>query len=405
MKVRERCVGKLANRSKPAALKLANLVLAALTGLVAINLASCGDSKSPISPTPNNPSNSGNTPTISSIAPAAGSTAGGTSVTITGTNFVAGATVTFGGNAATDVAIVNATTITAKSPQRAAGAGAVEVAVTASGRTGMLANGFTYVNVSSSTGNAAPVISRIRARGTRPGIPYQFADLGEEINIVADVQDADTPLDQLAFEWKATGGTISGSGPTVRWRAPDGSKAPVTVTLTVIDRYNTVGPNGTPVTLENRVEGTTLISVHDSVSEIRDMAVQFLIDFSKQELSNDEILRNFTVSAGCPKGRGNEMSDVIENKRRYKINTYFIDPSPPVTVAFAGVCKYRGRTGDACAYVPSRWESYDKDDKKNTTADGTDQVSAMYENNRWYLCDSDFIPKGTNGLVISPFMK
>ena len=35
-------------------------------------------------------------PTVSSVSPNGGTTAGGTSVTITGTNFASGATVTFG---------------------------------------------------------------------------------------------------------------------------------------------------------------------------------------------------------------------------------------------------------------------------------------------------------------------
>ena len=35
-------------------------------------------------------------PTVTSVSPNTGSTAGGTAVTITGTNFAAGATVTFG---------------------------------------------------------------------------------------------------------------------------------------------------------------------------------------------------------------------------------------------------------------------------------------------------------------------
>ena len=38
------------------------------------------------------------TPTVSSVSPNNGPTAGGTAVTITGTNFAAGATVTFGGD-------------------------------------------------------------------------------------------------------------------------------------------------------------------------------------------------------------------------------------------------------------------------------------------------------------------
>lgn len=60
-------------------------------------------------------------PTVTSINPTAGPAGGGTSVTITGTNFVGGSTVKFGGVAATNVVFVNATTITCKSPGLPAG--------------------------------------------------------------------------------------------------------------------------------------------------------------------------------------------------------------------------------------------------------------------------------------------
>ena len=70
-------------------------------------------------------------PTVSSVSPNNGPTAGGTAVTITGTNFAAGATVTFGSAAATNVVVVNSTTITATTP--AGSAGAVTVTVTNSG--------------------------------------------------------------------------------------------------------------------------------------------------------------------------------------------------------------------------------------------------------------------------------
>src|SRR5258705_2807922 len=55
-------------------------------------------------------------PTLSSVAPNTGPTSGGTPVTITGTNFQAGATVTFGALAATDVTVVSDTSITARTP-------------------------------------------------------------------------------------------------------------------------------------------------------------------------------------------------------------------------------------------------------------------------------------------------
>src|ERR1700683_4489414 len=80
--------------------------------------------------------------TITSISPSTGSTSGGTAVTISGTNFVTGATVTFGSAAATNVTVVNSTTITATTP--AGSVGTVTVTVTVSGQSGSLANGFNY---------------------------------------------------------------------------------------------------------------------------------------------------------------------------------------------------------------------------------------------------------------------
>ncbi|MGA9797564.1 MAG: IPT/TIG domain-containing protein [Terriglobales bacterium] len=95
------------------------------------------------------------TPTVTGIGPSTGPTSGGTSVTITGTNFAAGATVTFGANAATNVTVLNSATITASTP--AGGVGAVTVTVTNStGRSGSLSSAFTYTSA-----NPAPTVSSI----------------------------------------------------------------------------------------------------------------------------------------------------------------------------------------------------------------------------------------------------
>ena len=55
-------------------------------------------------------------PTITNVSPATGSTIGGTAITITGTGFQSGATVTIGGVPATDVTFVSTTSITARTP-------------------------------------------------------------------------------------------------------------------------------------------------------------------------------------------------------------------------------------------------------------------------------------------------
>ncbi len=91
-------------------------------------------------------------PTLTLVAPASGPIAGGTALTLTGSNFTAGSTVAIGGSAATGVVVVDAQTITATSPAHAAGP--VAVAVTAAGGTATLAAGFSYVGVP-----AAPVVT------------------------------------------------------------------------------------------------------------------------------------------------------------------------------------------------------------------------------------------------------
>ena len=84
------------------------------------------------------------TPTVTSVAPNTGPDTGGTSVTITGTNFVATASATFGGVAATNVVVVNTTTITATTPAHAAGAVDVIVQSCSFSNSPPLPNGFTY---------------------------------------------------------------------------------------------------------------------------------------------------------------------------------------------------------------------------------------------------------------------
>jgi hypothetical protein len=82
-------------------------------------------------------------PSITSVSPDSGPDAGGTSVTVNGSGFAAGATLTFGGTSAANIAVVNSTTITAVTPPRAAGP--VDVIVrNPDNQTGVLNSGFTY---------------------------------------------------------------------------------------------------------------------------------------------------------------------------------------------------------------------------------------------------------------------
>jgi hypothetical protein len=111
-------------------------------------------------------------PTVFSVSPGRGPTAGGTNVTITGSNFTGATRVVFGDTPAPNFTVVNATTIAATAPPHAVGTVGVRV-VTASGSstaTGM----FTYVassqaTITSLSPNSGPIAggTSVTIRGTR----------------------------------------------------------------------------------------------------------------------------------------------------------------------------------------------------------------------------------------------
>lgn len=82
-------------------------------------------------------------PTIVSMTPTSGTTLGGTSVTITGTNFSTSTSVTFDGVAAS-FGVVNSTTLVAITPPGSAGS--VDVTVTTLAGTATAAGAYTYVS-------------------------------------------------------------------------------------------------------------------------------------------------------------------------------------------------------------------------------------------------------------------
>jgi hypothetical protein len=103
-----------------------------------------------------------NPPTVSNVTPNKGPEAGGTSVTIIGTNFNEAAVVEFGSIGATSFEVISATSITAVVP---AGAGTVDVSVTTSGGTSVTsaADEFSYVPVPTVVTKAAVSITQTTA--------------------------------------------------------------------------------------------------------------------------------------------------------------------------------------------------------------------------------------------------
>jgi C1A family cysteine protease len=84
-------------------------------------------------------------PSITSLGPSSGPTAGGTSVVITGTGFTDVTSVTFGGTSALSYDVTSTTQITAVASEHAAGAVQVRVTTTAGASANTSADDYTYV--------------------------------------------------------------------------------------------------------------------------------------------------------------------------------------------------------------------------------------------------------------------
>src|ERR1017187_7331895 len=151
-------------------------------------------------------------PTVTGVSPTGGTTVGGTAVTITGANFIAGAGVTFGGTAATNVLVVNSTTITATTPAHAAGA--ATVTVTVSGLSGNLTNGYTYVG--------APTVTSVS--------PNNGPAAGGTVVTIAGMNFASG----ATVTFGGTAGTAVSvvNSTTITATTPAGSAGAVTVTVT-----------------------------------------------------------------------------------------------------------------------------------------------------------------------------
>lgn len=147
----------------------------------------------------------GASPTVTAVAPGTGSASGGVSTTITGTNFLVGAHVSFDGVAATSVTLTSATSLTATTPAHAAGV--VDVVVTnPDTHTGTLANGFTYTSDSSGGGGGNGGGGGGNDPAPAPPAPPAPAVLLAPVNLVSSVSGS-----TVALSWSAAG---SGAAPT-----------------------------------------------------------------------------------------------------------------------------------------------------------------------------------------------
>lgn len=175
-------------------------------------------------------------PVVTSVSPGTGHAGGGTSVTITGTGFENGATVTFGGTAATSVDVVSATTITATTPAHASGV--VSVVVTnPDNQSGTLAGAFNYTNA--------------------PGIPTGVSATAQSTTSILVTWSASAGATSYQVHRRVTGGAFQ------EVAAPSTTSFTDTVAAGAAYAYFVRAVNGSGVSADSAIDVATTITFTD----------------------------------------------------------------------------------------------------------------------------------------------
>ena len=151
-----------------------------------------------------------NSPSISGVTPPSGTIAGGTLVTISGAYFQSGATISIGGNPATGVTFVNASTLTGFTPAHATGS--VSVVVTnPDAQSATRVNAFQYVD-----GTGYFAIAPCRVLDTRNangplGGPVLSGDGAKRVFVIAGSCGISPSAKAVSANLTVTGGSTSGT--------------------------------------------------------------------------------------------------------------------------------------------------------------------------------------------------
>lgn len=230
--------------------------------------------------------------------------------------------------------------------------------------------------------NTPPTIEGIVASASR-------TEVDTDVTLTATVKDAETAISQLKFEWKADVGTFTGEGASVKWRAPKGVATPSnqTIRLTVTETYGSG--------LQNVVNGTSpVIRLHDSQKELGDLSLAFLGDFANSSISPSTCIRDFSDSC---RGKAAEKSDIESNREHFVITGSSLRLSD-VRVRETGLsanmtvaCSFTSRIikcepGSSGCVVGSVG-----------TVAGSCLLTGVYEQGRWWLCESNFDGKVVPG--------
>ncbi|MBS1151119.1 MAG: hypothetical protein H6Q89_2817 [Myxococcaceae bacterium] len=262
-------------------------------------------------------------PSLALISPPSGPIAGGTKVTLTGSGFGSGMTVTIGGAPATSLVVVGSTTATVNTP--AGVAGARDVVVTAGdGQTATLTGGFTYVppptlvSISPARGPAAGgTLVTLTGAGFSSGTAVKFGATNAN-NLVVASQNAITAI------------------------APAGSAGPVDVVVTNADGQAATLAAGfayvAPPTLSalTPTSGPSSGGTAITLSGV-DFSIGATVKIGTEPASSVVVVDSTTITATTPPGNPGPANVVVTNGdgQSATLTTRFTYLPPPALLSLS----------------------------------------------------------------------
>jgi hypothetical protein len=233
--------------------------------------------------------------------------------------------------------------------------------------------------------NTPPVVKEIVPSATR-------VEVGSPVTLTATVEDAETPVASLTYAWTVPNGSVTGTGASVSWTPGSDAQTPAdfTVTLTVTERYTSGG-----VQLQNTATGTVSVHVNNSSKELADLSLRFLGMFADSAVSPETCVAEFSDTCN---GKKDEFADISDNRHDYQIvasqlkHTGLSIAADQQKATVHTACSFTSRiittepreefcAGGKCP-LGSIWN-----------AEGDCWTTNVYQNGRWWICESHFTPK------------
>jgi hypothetical protein len=211
-------------------------------------------------------------------------------------------------------------------------------------------------------------------------------EAGQVLEIAADVQDAETPIEQLSYGWVSPLGggftPVNGNPRHVSWTAPHGlPPAPLEFVLVVTEQYVQQGESRS-----NQVSArSAVVHYNDSPADVMTIAMRFITElFPNFAVTPEQAVQDFSDS--CP-GKQRERRDVERNRRDFRIlsgtysNVSVTLNADRTRATVSGTCVFRD--------IPNPGQP---NAGRTQRVAGTCNLTAIYELWNWRLCDSTFDP-------------